>query len=132
MLVKKKKNFLGSEQWRNKTSQALQTMIGKRQVNPADINCLYELYVKHGPKDALSLDYIHDPVFIGKNFQIFKLIFKMIIGIDTADLLVDALFRPRAASQRLPSERREQYMHLLAYASTAYDSVVENILIIFI
>jgi hypothetical protein len=62
--------FLDSEQWRNKTSQALQTMIGKRQVNPADINCLYELYVKHGPKDALPLDYIHDPVFIGKDFII--------------------------------------------------------------
>jgi hypothetical protein len=28
------------------------------------------LYVKHGPKDALPLDYIHDPVFIGKDFII--------------------------------------------------------------
>lgn len=76
--------------------QAMQSMLTRRSLNPADITLLYNYYNNNEPP---PVDLIRDEMFM--------------------DLLLEALFRPNS---RLNPEHRPKYIFLLAYASSVTET----------
>lgn len=84
--------------------QAMLTMIAKRELNPADIFQLYQVYFDLSPP---TITLIQDPLFM--------------------DMLIDALFnlnRPK-----IYSEHRVKYIYLLAYTASVCEFMHNGILL---
>ncbi|PAA58078.1 hypothetical protein BOX15_Mlig027171g2, partial [Macrostomum lignano] len=80
-----------------RATSAMQSMLAKRQLNPADMLTLYQLYKQQDPPPAALLRL---PLFV--------------------QLLTDALFLPE--SQEINAEYLHTYVYLLAVAAAARDS----------
>jgi len=77
--------------------QALQSMLSRNALNPADIVVLHKLY--NHPADPPPVDLIRIPQFL--------------------ELLIDALFKK---GSKLNQEHKSKYIYLLAYASSVCDN----------
>jgi len=77
--------------------QALQSMLSKNALNPADIVVLYKLY--NHPQDPPPVDLIRLPQFL--------------------ELLIDSLFKK---GSKINQEHKSKYIYLLAYASSVCDN----------
>ena len=79
-----------------RATMALQSMLSRNSLNPADIVQLHKLYSTNDPPPA---DLIRIPQFL--------------------ELLIDALFKP---GSKINQEHKSKYIYLLAYASSVCDN----------